>query len=115
MQEFVSLTILMFSYRAQMPAQMTRDCTIVIHWLTRVSAGLLQYLHKLNSLSMITLFRPLILPGAMSFYIMPLLGAFWTFLRNGCKDLVIFLRDCKGQWEASFKSDGFSEKFLILG
>ena len=73
MQEFVSLTILMFSYRAQMPAQMTRDCTIVIHWLTRVSAGLLQYLHKLNSLSMITLFRPLILPGAMSFYIMPLI------------------------------------------
>ena len=72
MQEFVSLTILMFSYRAQMPAQMTRDCTIVIHWLTRVSAGLLQYLHKLNSLSMITLFRPLTLPGAMSFYIMPL-------------------------------------------
>ena len=63
MQEFVSLTISMFSYRAQM----TRDCRIVIHCLTRVSAGQLKCLDKLNSLSMITLFRSLILPGAMSF------------------------------------------------
>ena len=52
---------------------MTRDFTAVAHWLTRVLARQLHYLHKLNNPSTITLYISLILPRAISFNNMPLL------------------------------------------
>ena len=39
---------------------------------------------------------------------------FGLFLQNCSKNLLNFLHDYRGQWDASFELDGFSEKFLIL-
>ena len=45
---------------------MAHDHIIEFDWLTRVSAGQLLYLHRLNGLSTITLSQSFILPRAMS-------------------------------------------------